>query len=182
MTGAIPAVDEAIAPTRALLDAARVDYKLIGGLAVIHHGYARLTVDIDVIVERGAHSRLEPLLAEHGFSRSRHDQLRHDNTGVRVDVLEEGVPMARPGAPAFPAPASLAASPSDRRVVALAPLIALKLHARRLQDLADVGALIMHLDEIGYTALEAATEPGLRPLLSRIRAEALDELAMETRR
>lgn len=32
------------------LDAARVDYLVVGGLAVIAHGYERLTKDVDLVI------------------------------------------------------------------------------------------------------------------------------------
>ena len=103
------------------------------------------------------------------------------SAGVTVDVLVEGVPMARRGAPNFPSPRSLAASPGDPRIVALAPLFELKLYARRLQDLADVAELLKPLSDVAYTEVEAAIDPSLRAELYRLRREALDELAMEER-
>jgi hypothetical protein len=182
MQPTIPHVEDALGPTRALLEAAGVDYKLIGGLAVIHHGYERLTVDIDVLVDVGAVDKLAPLLETHGFTRVRDDQLRHDLSGVKIDVLVEGVQMARPGAPLFPSPAKLRGSAADPRIVALAPLCELKLYARRLQDLADVAELLKPLDELAYTLVEAELPAALRPELYRLRLEALDELAMEQSR
>jgi hypothetical protein len=130
-------------------------------------------------VARGARAKLAPRLSEHGFSVVRPGQLRHDATGVRIDLLIEGEPMPRPGAPVYPSPVSLAASTQDAHVVALGPLIELKLHARRLQDLADVGALLKQLDEARYTEIESALPAALRPQLWQLRQEALEELAMD---
>jgi hypothetical protein len=174
-------VDEAVEPTRALLEAAGVEYKVVGDIAVIHHGYQRFTADIDVLVERDAMEKITPLVSEHGFRQIRNRQLQHVATGVLVDVLVEGEQMARVGAPAFPDPSVVAASPSDARVVGFAPLLELKLHARRAQDIADVVELLKRIDEAQYIRIEAALPAGMRPQISRLWNEALEELEMARR-
>jgi predicted nucleotidyltransferase len=62
------AVDEALADVRRLLDDSGVSYKLVGGVAVVHHGYARTTEDVDVLIQGDAMARLQPILASHGFA------------------------------------------------------------------------------------------------------------------
>ncbi len=131
MNPELPAVDLALADVRRLLHDAGVAFKLVGGVAVVHHGYARTTEDVDVLVEESAWSRLAEALSSHGFERVSVSRLRHVSTGVRVDLLVAGSPMPRGGNGTYPAPDSIAASARDPDVVALPGLLELKLRSRR---------------------------------------------------
>lgn len=177
MDPSVDAVDTALPAVRKLLDEARAPFKLVGGLAVIHHGYVRATEDIDVLIDGAALGAVDALLDAHGFVREARDRLRHLVTNVRVDLLIGGSPMPRPGSPTYPMPQVTAGAADDPAVIALAPLCALKLHARRYQDLADVVALLKRADDAAYTVLEAALDAELRPLLWQLRRDALEELA-----
>ncbi len=84
MSPELPAVDVALGEVRRLLEDAGVRFKLVGGVAVVHHGYARTTEDVDVLVEGGAVGRLAPTIASHGFTQQSAARLRHVATGVRV--------------------------------------------------------------------------------------------------
>lgn len=172
----IPPVDQALPAVRDLLDSAGVAFKVVGGLAVIHHGYARTTEDIDVLVEAGYQDRIDARLEPSGFARETPHRLRHRASGVAVHLLVAGEPMPRPGSPPYPSPESLPPSPEDRDVVSLAALVRLKLLADRHQDRADVVALLKDLDERAYLDLEAAVEPPeLRHRLEKLRRDALEE-------
>ena len=173
----LPPVEAALPAIVGLLRNAGVAFKLVGGIAVVHHGYARTTEDIDVLVEATAPAKL------HGASLSAHDfelvsptRLRHVPTGVVVDLLIAGSPLPRAGAGAYPGPEWLAASPRDEAVVGLGGLVDLKLRAGRHRDLADVVELLKRLDEAGYTEVEAGAARELRPLLASLRRDALEEL------
>jgi hypothetical protein len=172
----LPPVDQALPATRELLASAGVPFKVVGGLAVIHHGYARTTEDIDLLIEAGSQERLDSRLAPCGFVRESPDRLRHRATGVAVHLLIAGEPMPRPGSPPYSSPDSLPSSPEDATVVSLDALVRLKLLAGRHQDRADVVALLKSLDERAYLDLEAALEPvELRQRLSELRRDALEE-------
>jgi hypothetical protein len=158
-----------------LLEAAGVDCCVVEGLAVVHHGYHRFTEDVDLLVEAGGSAALDPHLAAHGFSREAPDRIRHDDSGVRVDLLEAGQPMPRPGSPAYPSLAEIGRSDGDEPFVSLAGLVRLKLHARRKQDEADIVALLKGMEEPAYNALEASLPVALRPTLLLLREEALEE-------
>lgn len=172
----IPPVDQALPAVREMLQSAGVAFKVVGGLAVIHHGYARTTEDVDVLVEAASREAIDARLEACGFVRETPHRLRHRASGVAIHLLIAGEPMPRPGSPPYPSPESLPASPEDGAVVSLAALVRLKLLAGRHQDRADVVALLKGLDERGYLNLEATLEPAeLRNRLVELRRDALEE-------
>lgn len=181
MVPTTPAVDEALPALRQLLAAARVSYRFVGGIAVVHHGYARMTEDIDVLIQGTELDRLDAHLAAFAFVRCSRARLLHAPTGVRVDLLVGGEPGPRPGEPNYPQPDSLAASPRDPCVVGLAGLFTLKLRARRHQDLADLVALLKAIDDGAYLALEAEVPSELRSPLADLRRDAVEELRFADR-
>ncbi|MCZ7649788.1 MAG: nucleotidyltransferase family protein [Thermoanaerobaculia bacterium] len=177
----LPAFDEALAALRETLGRAAVPYALVGGLAVIHHGYLRTTRDLDLLVDRAELERALPELESAGFLRLAEHRLRHRATGAEVDLLFAGEARPRPGVPPYPDPRSLARSEREPDVVALPALVDLKLTAGRHQDLADVVALLKPLAEDDYLRLDAALRPELRRSLPGLRRDALEELAAERR-
>src|SRR5262245_10475983 len=63
---------------------------VIGGLAVNHHGYLRLTADLDVLVSKaGAAALLRRLRAESGWKRHA-EGFKNTLLGVSVDICVEG--------------------------------------------------------------------------------------------
>lgn len=179
MSDDVERVDAALPPLRRLLESAGVAFRLVGGVAVVHHGYVRTTRDVDVLVAAEGAARLDPLLAEHGFERLSAGRLRHRPTGVDVDLLVAGEPMPRPGSPPYPSPESLSASPADPAIVGLPGLLLLKLYSARHQDLADVVALLKRLDDGDYLRVEASLPAALRPQLADLRRDALEERSWE---
>lgn len=172
-------VDEALPAARALFAAAHLPFKLVGGIAVVHHGYSRSTEDIDVLVSADGHARLDAVLTTHGFERESRSRLRHRKTGVRIDLIVAGEHGPRPDAPPYPSPESVTPSATDADVVGLAPLLMLKLRARRYQNLADVVALLKLVDDAHFVALEAELPADLRGTLSDLRRDAKEELALQ---
>lgn len=167
---------EALRAVLALLRRAGSPFRLVGGLAVVHHGYARYTADVDVLVTREGSRALDPLLEAHGFERAGPRRLTHTATGVRVDLLREGdVLHGRRRAP-LPSPADVPCSESDPNVIGLAPLVSLKLDAGRAQDIADLVELLKPLDDGAYLVVEAAVRVDQRSELVRLRESALEEL------
>ncbi len=173
-------VDQALPRLRALLRAAGVAFKIVGGVAVVHHGYQRTTVDLDVLIEADDLARLDAeLLAVFGFVRTSAARLTHQATGVRVDLLISGQTLPRPGSQPFPSPASVEASLRDPEVIGLAGLLALKLQAARHRDTSDVVELLKRLDPADYQQLEARMDPGQRSELYRLWQDALEEKSWE---
>ena len=170
----LPAVDVALAELRALLARSRVSYALVGGVAVIHHGYERTTRDIDLLLDRAGVGRVAPLLHAAGFEASSERRWRHRSTGVDVDLLLAGEPMPRER-DRYPHPDDVGRSPRESDIVDLPALMALKLQAGRFRDEADVVELLQRLDESEYLNVEAALAPELRPRLFELRTVALEE-------
>jgi hypothetical protein len=175
----IPPVDEALPAVRELMESSGTEFRVVGGVAVIHHGYLRTTEDIDVLVEEGFAARMGSWLAAHDFVRETGHRLRHRPSGVVVHLLIAGEPMPRPDAPPYPSPASLEPSARDAAIVGLQGLMRLKLLAGRHQNRADVVALLKGLDERGYLELEASMEPELRASLWSLRRDALEEASWQ---
>lgn len=178
----LPDLGEGLSALRRLLASAGVPHALVGGVAVIHHGYVRSTRDLDLLIERDGITALLPFLERHDFERSARNRLRHRTSGVDVDLLFAGDPRPRPGAPPYPSPRDLGRSPRESDVVDLPALIELKLVAGRHQDLADVVALLKPLGEPEYLALESALRVELRRSLLPLRRDALEELDLDSRR
>ena len=149
----------------AALDRARVEYVIVGGLAVIAHGYERLTKDLDLVIRlqpeniaRGIRALQEigyrmaiPVTPEEFADPARRERWRaeknmvvlklwsdeHRRTPVDVFVFEP-----------FDFARELAAArwmdfggPAKAPILALPTLIEMKRAAGRPQDLADVAAL-----------------------------------------
>jgi hypothetical protein len=175
----LPPVEDVLPEVKRLLDEAGVCFKLVGGIAVVHHGYPRTTEDIELLVESDAPVRLKERLARHGFERVSDLRLRHMATGVRVDLFLAGSPMPRASSGTHPSPRSVAGSERDADVAALPALLELKLRAHRHRDVADIVELLKRMDEAHYIEAEAAVSAGFRPELSTLRRDALEELAGE---
>lgn len=130
-----------------LLNAHRVEYLLVGGQAVIAHGYPRLTKDMDLwlrpTIENGA--RVLAALSEFGTPLSDFDAERLINPRTlivlgrdpfRVDLLTD-IPGVTFDA-AWNRRTSVTLDGQTIPLIAAEDLIANKLATGRLQDLADV--------------------------------------------
>jgi hypothetical protein len=146
---------------------------VIGGLAVNHHGYARFTADVDLLVARAdALPLLRRFRQEHGWRR-RGDGFRNTVLDVGVDICVEGEKTAPHSEETFPAPADLrSVSVHPLPVPALPDLIALKVMSGRARDDADVVELLKrHRKRMG--ALRAAAVRRLKTAEARRRLGAL---------
>jgi len=133
------------------LDDLRIPYAIVGGMALVAHGYTRTTVDVDILVTRAgldaAHKALDGLGYVPPFAGSKN--LRDTQTGGCIEFLVSGdyPGDGKPKPVAFPDPASAAVEIDGLRFVPLPTLIELKLasgmtNPGRLRDLADVQELI----------------------------------------
>src|SRR6266581_1530842 len=89
----------------------RVSPIVIGGLAVNHHGYARFTADVDLLVSRAEAVRLlRRFKQEHGWRRHR-EGFKSIALDVGVDICVEGERTSPRSAEVFPDPGSLRSVP-----------------------------------------------------------------------
>ena len=134
------------------LDRHRIDYMVIGAVALMAHGYPRFTEDIDLVLTREGletfHRELVGLGYLPAFEGAR-KRLRATQGGVPVEVILAGEYPGdgRPKPIVFPAPAEASIELDGVRVVTLVKLVELKLASGmtapdRLKDLADVQELI----------------------------------------
>ena len=144
-------VFEALREVTRRLDDLGIDYAIVGGIAVLKHGFRRFTEDVDLLVTKPDLERIHAALTGRGylpkFRGSKH--LRDTARGVAIEFLTTGgyPGDGKPKPVAFPDPAGVVTEIDGFRVLSLAKLIELKLAsgttaAHRGQDLVDVSRLI----------------------------------------
>jgi hypothetical protein len=182
--------DEALAALRAHTDALGGDVLLIGGVAVIRHGYQRTTQDRDVLVDhRYVRELADRLMDDPAWERLEIRQYAfvHRPTSVPVDFLVSGdlMQLGRPYVFPDPAGQETIEGVEGIRCIGLHELLYLKLVAGRMRDLADVMELVkLHLDEVQPDRVLARIQPednDLREQFLAILKQAPIELANERR-
>ena len=144
-------VHQSLRRIAARLESLNIPYAVVGGLALVAHGYKRMTDDVDILVDpaglKATHEALEGLGYVAPFAGSK--QLRDTETSVRIEFLVTGQYPGdgAPKAVAFPRPEGVSVEIDGIRYVNLPTLIDLKLasgmtNEGRLRDLADVQDLI----------------------------------------
>lgn len=127
-----------------------IPHAVVGGMALVAHGYDRTTKDVDILVTPAGlatiHEKLVGLGYRPPFAGSKHP--RDTDTGVRVEFLVTGQfpGDGKPKPTAFPDPDAVAEDIDGIRYVNLPTLVELKLasgmtNPQRLKDLADVQEL-----------------------------------------
>lgn len=137
------------------LEEENIDYAVIGAMALAAHGYARFTLDIDILLTseglRTFHERLIGrgyVLAFTGAQKT----FRDADSKIKIEVITTGE-FPGDGLPkpvAFPHPAQYEIEKDSVQFITLEKLIELKLAAgmtapHRMRDLADVQDLIIAL-------------------------------------
>ncbi len=133
------------------LDALQIPYAIVGGMALVAHGYTRTTVDVDILVTAEGLDAVHPALDGLGYvpASPGSKNLRDTQTGVCIEFLIAGQYPGdgKPKPVAFPDPSAVSMEIDGLRFVELPKLIELKLasgmtNPGRLRDLADVQELI----------------------------------------
>ena len=129
-----------------------IAYALVGGLALGHHRYVRMTDDVDVIVTREGLERFHERCVGRGYVPTHagaQRSMRDVHSGVRIELLVAGEfpGDGKPKPVAFPDPSMAADDMDGLRVLRLPRLLDLKLASgmsapHRLRDLADVQEII----------------------------------------
>ena len=150
-------LNNALARLVADLKAHEIDYLVIGALALLAHGYPRLTEDIDLVFTAEGlntfHEQLIGLGYAPAFPGAKNPgakkRLRSTTDGVRIDVIVSGEYPGdgKPKPVSFPEPSEAGVEIDGVKFPTLEKLIELKLASGmtapdRLKDLADVQELI----------------------------------------
>ena len=133
-----------------------IDYAIIGGMALVAHGYVRFTNDVDLLTTPEGLNRVHERLVGRGYRpafEGARKKLRDTQTGIDIEFITTGdfPGDGKPKAVVFPAPRDASIDRDGRRVITLPKLVELKLASglsaehRRLRDLADVQDLIIAL-------------------------------------
>lgn len=133
-----------------LLGSGSERFAVVGGYALLAHGVQRLTFDLDILVRSADQARLVDGLEDAGYetlhrSSGFSNHLHSDSSLGRLDVIYVDEDSARR---IFRGSARRLVAGRSVPVVSIPVLAAMKLHAidndpsRRLQDLADIRALL----------------------------------------
>ena len=176
-------------PKRKLVhELARIARKLgirpvvIGGLAVNHHGYLRVTVDVDLLLSKEDAVKLHRRLKEELGWKRFGEGFKNLALGVGVDFcVEGGIPSPQWGE-RFPHPSSLKLTKAKPLPIPTVDvLLALKAMSGRAKDEADAVELLKRrpklIDKLAASAAGLLSTPEARRFLNTIVARAREELA-----
>ena len=145
-------LNRALAHLAADLEEQGIDYVVIGAVALLAHGYPRLTEDIDLVFTVEGLNKFHEQLIGLGYASAfpgARKRLRSTRDGVRIDVIASGEYPGdgKPKPVRFPNPLEASVEIDGVRFATLEKLIELKLASGmtapdRLKDLADVQELI----------------------------------------
>lgn len=135
------------------LSEGKIDYAIIGGMALALHGFIRPTEDVDLLMTPQGLEKFKTEFVGLGYLpifQGARKHFRNTETGVKVEVITTGEYPGdgKPKPVSFPDPSDVAINIGEYRVVKLESLIELKLASgltaehRKLRDLADVQQLI----------------------------------------
>jgi hypothetical protein len=129
-----------------------IDYLVVGAVALLAHGYPRLTEDIDLVFTAEGLNKFHEQLIGLGYAPAfpgARKRLRSTRDGVRIDVIASGEYPGdgKPKPVRFPNPLEASVEIDGVRFATLEKLIELKLASGmtapdRLKDLADVQEMI----------------------------------------
>lgn len=130
-----------------------IDYAVIGGMALLKHGYRRYTEDLDVLTTRGGLEQFRGKLLGRGYLPSfpgAQKSYRDTETKVKIDFMTTGE-YPGDGSPkpvSFPDPTQARVEKDGIWLITLEKLVELKLASglsapHRLKDLGDVVELIV---------------------------------------
>ncbi len=132
-----------------------LDYALIGGMALVAHGYRRFTEDVDILMTKETLQAFRERLVGRGYVPAfsgASKSFRDARTGVRIEVITTGEYPGdgKPKSVAFPNPTQARFERDGLWLITLEKLIELKLASglsapHRLKDLADAQDLIIRL-------------------------------------
>ena len=137
------------------LDGKRLDYAVIGGMALVAHGYRRFTEDVDILMTPDTLRTFRECFVGRGYLPAFNGatkSFRDTQTGVRIEIVTAGEYPGdgKPKPVSFPDPTEARFQSEGLWLITLEKLIELKLASgltapHRLRDLSDVQELIVRL-------------------------------------
>jgi hypothetical protein len=135
----------------------KIEYAVIGGMALALHGFVRPTQDIDLLMTAEGLDRFHEQMVGRGYIPAfpgARKHFRDGETGVPIEIITTGEYPGdgKPKPVAFPDPSEASIEVGQYRVAGIEKLIEMKLASaisaehRRLRDMADVQQLIETLD------------------------------------
>lgn len=130
----------------------KIDYVVVGAMALSVHGFRRFTEDVDLLTTAEGLDAIHKRLVGRGYVPAfpgARKKLRDTETGIRLDFITSGEYPGdgKPKPVRFPDPREVSVEREGYNVITLSKLVELKLvsgltAADRLKDLADVQELI----------------------------------------
>jgi hypothetical protein len=149
------------------LDEERIPYAIVGGMALVAHGYERVTTNLDILVRDVDRESGRAAIGKCGEITS--------SVPIRLLVSGQFPGDGKPKPVAFPDPADVAVEIEGIKYVDLVTLVELKLasgisNPGRLKDLADVQELIkvLKLSKEFAAKLDAYVRPKFQELLEAV--------------
>ena len=145
-------LNDALGRLAADLDSKKIDYVVIGAIALNQHGFQRLTVDIDILLSPEGLERFQNELVGLGYRPAfegarKKFQITRENIPLEIITSGEYPGDGKPKPVVFPQPSQYSVEIDGVKTVTLEKLVELKLASgisapHRLKDLADVQELI----------------------------------------
>jgi len=133
----------------------KIPYAIIGGMAMVLHGFQRVTGDVDILTTRAGLDTIHQRLIGRGYVpafQGARKKIRDTQTGIKVDLIAAGEYAGQHQTSiVFPDPAAVSVDREGMKVVDLPKLIELKIASgmssehRRHIDFGDVAKMIAEL-------------------------------------
>ena len=160
---------------------------IVGGLGAIHHGYERLTRDIDVVIPTRLLDAITRVAPHYGIKVNWQDPEgwhKLSFEGVNIDVVPEGGQPRKDSPRTIPGPKQLGV-PQGLDYASLAGWLETKLSSYRAQDRADVVQVMKTTSPSALSKARAhigKVHPSYLERFDQLHAEAREEKEQERKR
>jgi len=185
--GQDPKLASALTTLRTLSRKENIPMAIVGGLGAIHHGYERLTRDIDVVISTPLLDTVTRVAPRYGIKviwKDPEGWHKLSCEGVNIDVVPEGGQPRKDSPRTIPSPKQLGV-PQGLDYARLAGWLETKLGSYRAQDRADV-VQVIKVTSASALARSRAHIGKVHPLylerFSQLHAEAIEEIEQERQR
>ncbi|HEV3079500.1 MAG TPA: hypothetical protein VGY66_06960 [Gemmataceae bacterium] len=185
--GQDPKLASALATLRTLSRKENIPMAIVGGLGAIHHGYERLTRDIDVVIATPLLDTVARVAPRYGIKviwKDPEGWHKLSCEGVNIDVVPEGGQPRKDSPRTIPSPKQLGV-PQGLDYARLAGWLETKLGSYRAQDRADV-VQVIKVTSVSALARARAhigkVHPTYLERFNQLHTEAIEEKEQERQR